>query len=93
VMMGYAEQRCDLARGAEVETLNTGDIAVQDEQGFFRIVGRKSRFSKIAGLRIGFDIMEQALERAGIAAAVLGDDRGLEAYVTGPGSAGRAQRI
>lgn len=93
VMMGYAEQRCDLARGAEVETLNTGDIAVQDEQGFFRIVGRKSRFSKIAGLRIGFDIMEQALERAGIAAAVLGDDRGLQAYVTGPGSAGRAQRI
>ncbi|PBB87510.1 MULTISPECIES: AMP-binding protein [unclassified Mesorhizobium] len=93
VMMGYATRRCDLARGAEVGALNTGDIAMQDERGFFRIVGRKSRFAKIAGLRIGFDVMEQALERAGIAAAVLGDDRGLQAYVTDSGSRGRAQRI
>ncbi|CDX41766.1 putative AMP-dependent synthetase and ligase protein [Mesorhizobium sp. SOD10] len=93
VMMGYAARRSDLARGAEVEILNTGDIAVRDEHGFFRIVGRKSRFAKIAGLRIGFDIMEQALERAGIAAAVVGDDRGLQAYVIGAGSAGRARRI
>ncbi|MDX8446082.1 AMP-binding protein [Mesorhizobium captivum] len=93
VMMGYGAQRRDLARGAEVETLNTGDIAVQDEHGFFRIVGRKSRFAKIAGLRIGFDIMEQALERAGIDAAVVGDDRGLQAYVIGAGSVRRAQRI
>nr|WP_312891259.1 phosphopantetheine-binding protein [Mesorhizobium silamurunense] len=37
--------------------------------------------------------MEQALERAGIAAAVLGDDRGLQAYVIGAGSVGRAQSI
>ncbi|MET3520572.1 AMP-binding protein [Mesorhizobium abyssinicae] len=93
VMMGYGAKRCDLLRGAEVETLHTGDIAVQDEHGFFRIVGRKSRFAKIAGLRIGFDVMEQALERQGIAAAVLGDDRGLHAYVVGAGSAGKAHRI
>ncbi|MDX8517038.1 AMP-binding protein [Mesorhizobium dulcispinae] len=93
VMMGYGAQRRDLARGAEVETLKTGDIAVEDQHGFFRIVGRRSRFAKIAGLRIGFDIMEQALERAGIASAVVGDDRGLQAYVIGAGLAGRAQRI
>ncbi|OWK23400.1 hypothetical protein AJ87_37415 [Rhizobium yanglingense] len=78
VMMGYGMQRSDLARGAEIEALNTGDIAVQDEHGFFRIVGRKSRFAKIAGLRIGFDIMEQALLREGIAAAAIGDDAGLQ---------------
>ncbi|WP_274534816.1 AMP-binding protein [Mesorhizobium sp. ORS 3428] len=93
VMMGYAARRADLARGAELEVLNTGDIAVKDEKGFFRIVGRKSRFAKIAGLRIGFDVMERSLERAGIAAAVLGDDRGLQAYVIDAGSTGRAQRL
>ncbi|WP_376705067.1 AMP-binding protein [Mesorhizobium sp. ISC25] len=93
VMMGYGDRRCDLARGAELEALNTGDIAMRDEQGFFRIVGRKSRFAKIAGLRIGFDIMEQVLGRAGIAAAVLGDDEGLQAYVTDADMTGRAQRI
>lgn len=93
VMMGYGTRRLDLARGAELETLNTGDIAVRDQHGFFRIVGRRSRFAKIAGLRIGFDTMEQALKRAGIAAAVVGDDRGLQAYVIGADQTGRARRI
>ncbi|MFS8148239.1 AMP-binding protein [Rhizobium sp. BR 249] len=93
VMMGYGADRSDLARPAEVEALHTGDIAVRDEQGFFRIVGRKSRFAKVAGLRIGFDIMEQALAEAGIAAAVVGDDEGLQAYVTEAGVADRARRI
>ncbi|WP_245270663.1 AMP-binding protein [Rhizobium sp. Pop5] len=93
VMMGYGIERSDLARGAEIEALSTGDIAVRDEQGFFRIVGRKSRFAKIAGLRIGFDVMEQALLREGIAAAVLGDDAGLQVYVVDAGSLKRAQAI
>ncbi|WP_246688535.1 MULTISPECIES: AMP-binding protein [unclassified Mesorhizobium] len=93
VMMGYGTRRCDLARGAELQALNTGEIAVSDEQGFFRIVGRKSRFAKIAGLRIGFDVMERVLERAGIAAAVLGDDRGLHAYVTDAGTTESARRV
>ncbi|MEX2692706.1 AMP-binding protein [Rhizobium mongolense] len=93
VMMGYGMQRSDLARGAEIEALNTGDIAVQDDHGFFRIVGRRSRFAKIAGLRIGFDIMEQALLREGISAAVIGDDAGLQAYVISADSVKRAQRI
>ncbi|WP_028744927.1 AMP-binding protein [Rhizobium mesoamericanum] len=92
VMMGYGSDRIDLARPAEVEALHTGDIAVRDEQGFFRIVGRKSRFAKVAGLRIGFDIMEQALAKAGIAAAVVGDDEGLQACVTDVGVADRTRR-
>ncbi|WP_245442391.1 AMP-binding protein [Rhizobium chutanense] len=93
VMMGYGADRADLARPAEVEALHTGDIAVRDEEGFFRIVGRKSRFAKVAGLRIGFDIMEQVLVEAGIAAAVVGDDEGLQAYVTDAEMADRARRI
>ncbi|WP_245362220.1 AMP-binding protein [Rhizobium sp. NXC14] len=65
VMMGYGADRTDLQRGAEVAALMTGDIAMRDEDGFYRIVGRKSRFAKVAGLRIGFDIMEQVLAEAG----------------------------
>ncbi|RUM19347.1 AMP-dependent synthetase [Rhizobium vallis] len=93
VMMGYGRERGDLARGAEIEALSTGDIAVRDEQGFFRIVGRKSRFAKIAGLRIGFDVMEQALLREGITAAVLGDDAGLRVYVVDAGCLKRARAV
>ncbi|MBB2818042.1 UNVERIFIED_ORG: acyl-CoA synthetase (AMP-forming)/AMP-acid ligase II [Rhizobium esperanzae] len=93
VMMGYGADRADLHRGAEVATLRTGDIAMRDEDGFYRIVGRKSRFAKVAGLRIGFDIMEQVLAEEGIAAAVVGDDHGLQAYVTDAASADRALDI
>lgn len=87
VMMGYAGSRADLARGAELAELRTGDLAVRDAEGFFRIVGRTKRISKIAGLRIGHDSLEAALERRGIAAAVIGDDACIHAfYAATPGS-------
>ncbi len=74
VMMGYASGRDDLARGAEVEALATGDLAVEAAPGVFRIVGRLARFAKIAGLRIGFDDVEAMLGEHGIVARVTGDD-------------------
>lgn len=74
VMMGYALERADLARGAELSELNTGDIACRDAYGLYRIVGRRRRMSKIAGLRIGHDAVEAALAAKGIAAAVVGND-------------------
>jgi acyl-CoA synthetase (AMP-forming)/AMP-acid ligase II len=76
-MMGYAERRADLAHGHEVDELRTGDIATRDEHGFFRIVGRAKRMSKIAGLRINHEAVEAALARQGIVATVLGDDERL----------------
>jgi acyl-CoA synthetase (AMP-forming)/AMP-acid ligase II len=82
VMMGYAESRSDLARGNEVEELRTGDIATRDAHGFFRIVGRRKRFSKIGGLRINHAGIEHALAAKGIVAAVAGDDRRLVAAVS-----------
>ncbi len=93
VMMGYAESRTDLARGAELATLATGDIAVRDEQGLFRIVGRKRRMSKIAGVRISHDALETALAAEGIAAAVVGDDEVVVAAYEGstPAAAVRAR--
>lgn len=84
VMMGYARSRGDLARGADLDALRTGDLALQDADGLFRIVGRLKRISKISGLRISHDALERALEREGIAAAVVGDDAGLQAFFTGP---------
>lgn len=83
VMMGYAGARVDLARGAELSELRTGDLAVRDADGLFRIVGRTKRISKIAGLRIGHDSLEAALERHDIAAAVIGSDVEIHAFFVG----------
>lgn len=84
VMMGYAHRRADLARAHEVADLRTGDIAKRDDRGFYSIVGRRKRMSKIAGLRLSHDAIETALEKAGIAAAVVGDDERILAMVTTP---------
>jgi len=46
VMMGYAESTKDLSKGYEHEHLETGDLAYQNEEGLFCIVGRLKRFSK-----------------------------------------------
>ncbi|MDK1384938.1 AMP-binding protein [Sinorhizobium sp. 8-89] len=83
VMMGYASSRADLARGCDLSELRTGDLATRDVDGYFRIVGRTKRISKIAGLRIGHDGLEAALERHGIAAAVVGDDTSVHAFYVG----------
>jgi acyl-CoA synthetase (AMP-forming)/AMP-acid ligase II len=83
VMMGYAASRSDLARGSEVDALRTGDIAIRDRDGLYRIVGRLNRMSKIAGIRLGHDALEAALIAEGISAAVVGDDRSLLAVCDG----------
>ncbi|MBM3605416.1 MAG: AMP-binding protein [Alphaproteobacteria bacterium] len=75
VMMGYADGAEDLSKGAELNELATGDLAWRGSDGFYRITGRLSRMSKIAGLRIGHDALEQALAQAGYEAAVWGDDK------------------
>ena len=93
VMMGYAECSRDLARGHEVDELKTGDIAERDAYGFFRIVGRSKRFSKIAGLRINHAAIEHALDADGIAAVVVGNDRRLLAAVASGHAPERARAI
>lgn len=77
VMMGYGLERADLAQGPELSELATGDIAELRPNGLYRIVGRMSRFSKIAGLRIGFDEVEGILREAGFTGHVTGDDRAI----------------
>lgn len=86
VMMGYAEGAEDLARGPELAELATGDLARRGTDGFYRISGRLSRMSKIAGLRIGHDALERALAAAGHEVAVWGDDAHL--WIAGPAASG-----
>lgn len=63
VMLGYANCRADLALGDEQHGfLRTGDVARQDEDGYFYITGRLKRFVKLAGNRIGLDEVEQQLQ-------------------------------
>ncbi|MEU7112948.1 AMP-binding protein [Streptomyces sp. NPDC046182] len=86
VMLGYADTPEDLALGRTVVTLRTGDLARRTEKGLFEIVGRRSRFLKILGMRIDPQQVEAMLERHGLSAFCAGDDERLVlAVVSKPG--------
>lgn len=61
VMMGYAVSRDDLARGAELTELHTGDLARIAPDGLVEVVGRSDRMTKVFGLRLDLDRLEQEL--------------------------------
>lgn len=62
VTMGYAQCGADLIKGDErCGKYETGDMATRDEDGFYTIVGRKKRFLKIFGNRVGLDETERLL--------------------------------
>jgi long-chain acyl-CoA synthetase len=85
VMMGYAESRSDLALGDLLAgTLNTGDLARQDEDGFFYVTGRLKRFVKLAGNRISLDEVEEKIQTAlAHPAAVGGRDERMVVWLEG----------
>ncbi|WP_240136068.1 AMP-binding protein [Streptomyces sp. MUM 178J] len=77
VMLGYARTPADLARGRDIRELRTGDLARRTPEGLYEIVGRRSRFVKILGLRIDPQRIETALARQGVTALCTGDDTSL----------------
>ncbi|MFJ2594104.1 AMP-binding protein [Streptomyces erythrochromogenes] len=95
VMLGYAHTPDDLALGRTVEELYTGDIARRTAEGMYEIVGRRSRFAKILGLRIDPAQVEAMLVRHGVTALCTGDDTALSvaAVATAGAHAADARRI
>jgi acyl-CoA synthetase (AMP-forming)/AMP-acid ligase II len=84
VMLGYAESPAELALGRTVHELRTGDLARQRDDGLFEVVGRRSRFAKVFGLRVDLDRVERTLADRGIvAAAADGGDRLVVGMATG----------
>jgi len=85
VMLGYAESRVDLARPDELKgVLRTGDLARVDGDGYFYVTGRKKRFVKLAGNRVGLDEVEQKLQSAlHVPASVGGRDERMVIWLEG----------
>lgn len=83
VMMGYAESAEDLAKASGPHELRTGDLACLRANGNYYITGRKSRFSKILGLRLSLDEIERWLHARGWQGIVSGDDKLIVAAVSG----------
>ncbi|CAA0089288.1 Long-chain-fatty-acid--CoA ligase [Mycolicibacterium vanbaalenii] len=68
VMMGYAHGPQDLSLGSSVDALRTGDIARRADDGLYEVVGRRSRFVKMYGLRIDLAQVEATLGENGVRA-------------------------
>jgi long-chain acyl-CoA synthetase len=84
VMMGYANNRSDLALGdTQGGVLATGDLARRNVAGYFEITGRSSRFIKVMGTRVSLDDAEDAAKQLGYVAAAVGAEDKLVIVVEG----------
>ena len=85
VSLGYALNLDDLTKGDDNKgKLKTGDIAIFDEDHLFKIIGRKSRFLKIYGNRVGLDEIQTLLQEhfKSSEIACVGTDDHLVTFVT-----------
>lgn len=87
VTLGYAICQEDLLKGDENHgIMHTGDLAYRDVDGCYFIIGRKKRFLKIFGLRIGLDEVERMIKAEFKTDCFCkGDDEKLIILVTDPG--------
>lgn len=84
VTLGYSERGEDLLLGDQRQgQYATGDQAWRDADGCFFIVGRKKRFLKLYGFRIGLDETERLIqEHFRMECACTGTDKQLLIFVT-----------
>ncbi|GAB2678192.1 AMP-binding protein [Thalassiella azotivora] len=83
VMLGYAAGPDDLTLGRTVHELRTGDLARRHPDGLYEVVGRRSRFLKVVGLRVDLGRVERVLADLGLRATATGDDSRLVVAVEG----------
>lgn len=89
VMMGYAQCAADLALGAELEELHTGDLARQAPDGLWEICGRLDRHAKVMGLRLDLTRLEARMPDS---SCLLVEQDLVHAFVTRPRSAATVRR-
>ena len=82
VMLGYANKIKDLQKNIRITKLFTGDLAKQDEDGFFFITGRNSRLIKINSHRFNLDEIEEELKKNKIYCVCTGHDDNLKIFIS-----------
>jgi acyl-CoA synthetase (AMP-forming)/AMP-acid ligase II len=90
VSPGYADEPLDLVSGDHNGgRLATGDMAKRDAQGLYTIVGRKKRFLKVFGNRVGLDELEQLVKNhfPQLECAAGGEDDHIRIWLTESASA------
>ncbi len=81
VTLGYAYNCKDLDQIYEVKaSLDTGDLAYVDAEGFYYICGRINRFAKISGNRVSLDDIQDLLSKD-FTNAVISDDNKIYIYI------------
>ncbi len=76
VSLGYANSYKDLKKGdINKGKLFTGDLGFIDNNGFVHVTGRKKRISKIFGIRVDLDEIENFLVKNKIKCRINSDDK------------------
>lgn len=91
IMLGYLNQPKKTAELIVDGWYNSGDMAIIDDDGFIRITGRMSRFSKIGGEMVPHILVEQ--EIAKILEEDVADDAEIVCAVTSVPDAKKGERL